>query len=160
MDENRYANELLFRMEQLLYHELSGCAPWKTELVGIDLIQSQDIAGSNENEIISSCIARIKAAGLVEDIAYSISGNDILLRIEIKGCRHMLKETLLTQSGIKPYNCLVANMILDQLIEKLGYATTYVADLALDESSGQCVVKAAIYATPEKIGAVSEWPKD
>ncbi|MBI4292916.1 MAG: hypothetical protein HY661_15705 [Betaproteobacteria bacterium] len=160
MDENRYANELLFRMEQLLYHELSGCAPWKTELTGVDFIQSQDIAGTNEKEIVSACIERIKAAGLVEDITYSVGCNDILLRLEIKGCRHMLKETLLRQSGIKPYNCLAANMILDQLIEKLGYATTYVADLAIEESEGKCVVKAAIYATPEKIGAVSEWPKD
>lgn len=160
MDENRYANELLFRMEQLLYHELSGCAPWKTELVGIDFIQSKDIAGSNENEIIVACIEQMKAAGLIEDIAYSIGCNDILLRLEIRGCRHMLKETLLRQSGIKPYNCLVANMILDQIIEKLGYATTYVADLVPDASTGKCVVKAAIYVTPAKIGAVSEWPKD
>ncbi|MBI2316523.1 MAG: hypothetical protein HYU75_05765 [Betaproteobacteria bacterium] len=160
MDENRYANELLFRMEQLLFHELSNCAPWKTELVGIDFIQSQTISGSNEDEIISACIERIKAAGLAEDIEYSIGARDILLKLKVKGCRHLMKETLLRESGIKPYNCLAANMILDQLIEKLGYATTYVADLAPDEKARQCVVKAAIYATPEKIGAVSDWPKD
>jgi len=52
-------------------------------------------------------------------------------------------------------------MILDQLIEKLGYCTTYVADLEVPEGTGTqpCQVKAAIYATPEKIGAVSDWSK-
>ncbi len=36
--------------------------------------------------------------------------------------------------------------------EKLGYETTYLADLAADESSGACALKVAIYATPEKVG--------
>jgi hypothetical protein len=69
------------------------------------------------------------------------------------------KEVLLVKSGIKPYNCPIVNMILDQLIEKLGYCTTYVAKLDVPEDAhGQpCRVKAAIYSTPEKIGAVSDW---
>jgi hypothetical protein len=51
-------------------------------------------------------------------------------------------------------------MILDQLIEKLGYASTYLADLKVDEETGKCVIRAAIYATPEKIGEVSDWSKE
>ncbi len=161
MDSNRYFNQLLYRMEEVFYHELSDCASWKTELVGTDFIQSQDIKGANEDEIITACIASIKAAGLAEDIEYSISGRDILLKLKIKGCGMMHKEVLLRKSGIKPYNCPITNMILDQLIEKLGYCTTYVADLQVPEGTerGTCEVKAAIYATPEKIGAVSDWSK-
>lgn len=159
MDDNLYLNQLLYRMEEVFYHELSDCAAWKTELVGIDFIQSQDIKGSNEDEIITACIASIKAAGLAEDIEYSIGGRDILLKLKIKGCGLMHKEVLLRKGGIKPYNCPITNMILDQLIEKLGYCTTYVADLDVPEGAGvrPCQVKAAIYATPEKIGAVSDW---
>ena len=160
MDRNQYFNELLYRMEEVFYHELSDCAPWKTELVGIDFIQAQDIKGTTEKEIVSACIAQIKAAGLVEDIEYSITGNDILLKLKIKGCTMMHKEVLLRKSGIKPYNCPVTNMILDQLIEKLGYATTYVASLDVPEAAGACQVRAAIYATPEKIGAISDWSKE
>ena len=160
MDKNRYFNELLFRMEQVFYHELSDCASWKTELVGVDFIQTQDIQGANEQEIIEACIERMKAAGLAEDIDYSIGGKGILLKLRIRGCPLMLKETLLRKSGIKPYNCPGTNMILDQLIEKLGYTTAYVADMAVDECAGQCNIKAAIYATPEKIGEISDWSRE
>jgi len=160
MDKNRYANELLARMEALFYHELSDCASWKTELVGIDFIQAQDIKGANENEIIAACIDRIKAAGLAEDMGFSISGKGILLKLKVKGCQHMLKEVLLKKGGVRPYNCPLTNMITDQLIEKLGYATTYVAHLGVDEEAGQCEIKVAIYETPAKIGEVSDWSKE
>jgi len=160
MDKDRYYNHLLFRAEQLLYHELSDCASWKTELIGTDFIQTQDIQGANETEVIDACIAKLKAAGLVKDITYSIGGKGILLKLKVAGCPHMLKETLLRDSGIKPYSCLATNMILDQLIEKLGYATTYVADLKVDDQKGECEIRAAIYATPEKIGEVSDWSKE
>jgi len=94
------------------------------------------------------------------DFLYKIGGKGILLTLRVAGCPHMLKEQLLRESGIKPYSCLATNMILDQLIEKLGYATTYVADLKVDEEKGECVIRAAIYATPEKIGEVSDWSKE
>lgn len=160
MDKESYYNHLLFRMEQLLYHELSDCASWKTELIGTDFIQTQDIQGTTETEIIDACIAKLKAAGLVKDITYSIGGKGILLKLKVAGCPHMLKETLLRESGIKPYSCLATNMILDQLIEKLGYATTYIADLKVDDQKGECEIRAAIYATPAKIGEVSDWSKE
>jgi len=159
-DRDRYYNQLLFRMEQLLHHELSDCASWKTELIGTDFIQTQDIQGNNEQEVIEACIAKLKAAGLAEDIAWKIGGKGILLTLRVAGCPHMLKERLLRESGIKPYSCLAANMILDQLIERLGYATTYLADLKIDEEKGECVIRAAIYATPDKIGEVSDWSKE
>jgi len=161
MDSQRYFNQLLYRMEEVFYHELSDCAAWKTELVGTDFIQAQNIKGANAHEVIEACIESIKAAGLAEDIEYSISGRDILLKLTIRGCGLMHKEVLLRKGGIKPYNCPITNMILDQLIEKLGYCTTYVADLEVPEGTGTqpCQVKAAIYATPEKIGAVSDWSK-
>ena len=160
MDRNALLNEMLFRMEEIFWHELSDCAPWKTEYVGVDFIQSQGIEGKNETEIIDACIARIKAAGLAEAIEYSIVGKGILLKLKVRGCQLMLKETMLRKSGIKPYSCPIANMIRDQLIEKLGYETTYLADLSADEANGACALKVAIYATPEKVGEVSDWSKE
>lgn len=158
MDRNILLNQMLYRMEEVFWHELSDCAPWKTEYVGIDFIQAQDVEGNNEDQVIQACIDRIKAAGLADDIDYAITNNDILLTLKVRGCQLMLKETMLRKGGIKPYNCPVANMIRDQLIEKLGYETTYLADMVADEESGCCALRVAIYATPEKIGAVSLWP--
>jgi len=160
MDDTRTFNELLYRMEEIFWHELSDCAPWKTEYVGVDFIQTQGVTGKDEDEVIRSCIDRIKAAGLVKDVEYAIRGKGILLKLHVKGCKLLLKETLLRNGGIKPYNCPVANMIRDQLIDKLGYETTYLADLAADEQSGCCDLKVGIYATPQKIGEVSDWSKE
>lgn len=159
MDNERLYNELLFRMEEIFWHELSDCAPWKTEYVGIDFIQARNVTGKNEDEVIRSCIGHLEAEGLVEKMDYAIRGKGILLKLHVKGCRFAHKETLLRNAGIAPYNCPIANMIRDQLIEKLGYETTYLADMATDEANG-CDLKVAIYATPEKIGEVSDWSRE
>lgn len=159
MDSDRLFNEALYRMEEIFWHELSDCAPWKTEYVGADFIQARDVTGRDEHEVIQSCIDHIKAAGLAEEVDYAIRGKGILLKLHMKGCKFAHKETLLRNSGIKPYNCLIANMIRDQLIEKLGFETTYLADMETDEVNG-CDLKVAIYATPEKIGVVSDWSKE
>ena len=34
MDSINYCNELMARMEELFFHELSDCAGWKTEFIG------------------------------------------------------------------------------------------------------------------------------
>ena len=160
MDENRYFNEVLYRMEEIFWHELSDCAPWKTEFVGIDFIQARDVSGRNADEVIASCIEHIKAAGLASDVGYAIRGKGVLLKLHVTGCRMALKEVLLRKSGIKPYNCPLANMIRDQLIEKLGYETTYLAALDAEEQSGCCNLKVAIYETPAMVGVVSDWSKE
>ena len=160
MNEIQYCNELLVRLEELFYQELSGCAAWKTELVGIDFIQAKNIQGSTQEEVIENCIAEIKAAGLVEELEYSIGGKGVKLEVKIKGCVHMPKEAILRQKGVKPYICPINNMILDQLIEKLGFETTYVAELAIDEEANACRILSAIYEDESKIGTVCDWQKE
>ncbi|GAB6144780.1 hypothetical protein [Desulfocicer niacini] len=160
MDKTQYFNEVMARTEELFYHELSDCACWKTEFIGVDFIQSKNIQGSTPEEIIENSIREIVAAGFTEKISYSIRGNDILLYVKIKGCLHMPKEVILKKRGIKPYNCPIINMILDQLIEKLNFETTYVADVEIDENSNECVLKCGIFETPEKIGNVCDWSSE
>ena len=160
MDNQEYYNNMLVRLEELLYHELSGCAAWKVEMVGVDFIQSKKIKGNNEDEVVASCIQEIIAGGLVKEMKYFIGGKGILLDLKIKGCVHLPKEVRLKKDGIKPYICPIANMVLDQLIEKLHYETTYLAELDIDEKAGECNVKCAIYKTPEQIGVISDWSKE
>jgi hypothetical protein len=151
---------MLARLEELLYHELSGCAAWKVELVGIDFIQSKKIEGNTEEEVINNCIKEITADGLVKSITYSIGGKGILLNLKMKNCIHLPKEVKLKKDNINPYICPIANMIMDQLIEKLKYETTFLAKLDINERTGECKVKCAIYETPDKIGLVSDWGKE
>ena len=160
MDKVEHFNDMLVRLEELLYHELSGCAAWKVELVGIDFIQSKKIEGNNEDEEITHCIKEIIASGLVKDMIYSIGGKGILLNLKMESCIHLPKEVRLKKDGIKPYICPIANMIMDQLIEKLKYETTYLAKLDINEKTRECKVKCAIYETPDKIGLVSDWSKE
>ena len=157
MDRTAYFNDVMARLEELFYHELSDCACWKTEFIGVDFIQSKDIQGKTPSEITENCIQEITASGLAKEISYSIGGQDILLYVKVKGCIHISKETRLKQRGIKIYNCPVINMILDQIIEKLNFETTYVADIEVDESKPECLIKSAIFESPEKIGKVCDW---
>ena len=82
MDKAAYFNDLMARTEELLYHELSDCAAWKTEFIGVDFIQSKKITGRSAAEIIESCIREITAAGLVKGASYSIGGREILLYLK------------------------------------------------------------------------------
>ena len=160
MDRMSYCNDLIARLEELFFHELSECAAWKTEFIGIDFIQSRDIEGDNRDDVIRNCIRAMTAAGLIEEGSFAVAGKDILLRLKIKGCVHMGKEVRLKERGIKVYNCIIANMINDQLIEKLNYETTYVASIDADEKRGLCEIKVAIYETIDKIGCVSDWSEE
>lgn len=160
MNEMQYCNELLLRMEELFYQELSDCAGWKTELVGIDFIQAKDIQGSSPEEVIENCIVEIKKAGLVKELDYKISGLGIKLEVLAKGCVHMPKEIQLKKDGVKPYICPINNMVLDQLIEKLGFESTYVADLEIDTEGDSCRIWSAIYEDEDKIGAVCNWHEE
>lgn len=160
MDHTQYFNELMARTEELFYHELSDCAGWKTEFIGVDFIQSRKIQGNTTEEIIEACIREMIDARLVEKMSYSIRGKGVLLYAKIKGCLHLPKEEILKKRGIAPYNCPIINMILDQLIEKLNFETTYVADIEPDRDAGTCSVKCAIYESLDKIGEVSEWDKE
>lgn len=157
MDKTDYFNDLMARTEELLYHELSDCAAWKTEFIGIDFIQSKDIKGASAKEVIEACIREMANAGLIKEASYSIGGREILLNLKVQECIHLPKEVKLLKGGIKPYNCPIMNMISDQLIEKLNFTTTYVADLEVDPDKNKCEVKCAIFETPDKIGNVCDW---
>ncbi len=157
MDKIAYFNDLLARSEELFYHELSDCAAWKTEFSGIDFIQSRNIRGKTPEEIIENCIREIMSAGLIHDASYSIGGMNILLYMKVAGCIHVPKEAKLLRAGIKPYNCPIINMVLDQLIEKLKFETTYVADLEVDVEGKSCEIKCAIFQTADQIGNVCDW---
>jgi hypothetical protein len=157
MDKTAYFNDLMARTEELFYHELSDCAAWKTEFIGVDFIQSKDITGKSPAEIIESCIREITAAGLIKGASYSIGGREILLYLRIQECIHIPKEVRLLKGGIEPYNCPIVNMVLDQLIEKLNFATTYVAELEVNQQTNECMIKCAIFETADKIGNVCDW---
>ena len=160
MDDMDYCNDVIVRLEELLFHELSGCAAWKVELVGVDFIQSKDIKGSTPEDVIGNCIKEIKAAGFVKEMDYAISGMGVKLELKVKGCRHLPKETKLRQDGVTPYICPIANMVLDQLIEKLNYETAYMAEMSIDEESGECRIWSAIYEDEDKIGCVCNWHEE
>jgi hypothetical protein len=160
MNDMSYCNDMLVRLEELFFHELSGCAAWKVELVGVDFIQSKSIQGKTPDEVIQNCIRAIKEAGLVKEMSYEIGGRGIKLELNVKGCCHLSKEIKLKKDGIKPYICPITNMILDQLIEKLQYETTYLAEVQIDEDTGKCRTRSAIYEDETKIGLVCNWDEE
>ncbi len=160
MNKMAYCNELLVRLEELLFHELSGCAAWKVEMVGVDFIQSKDIQGDTPDEVIRNSIKEIVEGGLVEEMTHEIGGEGVLLTLNMKGCAHLPKEVRLKKDGIKPYICPITNMIMDQLIEKLDYETSYLSEIRIDEKTGECRTRSAIYEDEDKIGLVCNWNEE
>ena len=160
MSDIEYCNDIMVRLEELLFHELSVCAHWKVELVGVDFIQSRDIKGNTVDEVIQSCIREIKAAGFVKDMNYEIGGRGIKLDLKMRDCRHLPKEVRLKKDGVQPYICPITNMILDQLIEKLNFETTYLAEVDIDENTGECITRSAVYEDEDKIGSVCNWDEE
>jgi hypothetical protein len=157
MNSSEYMNDMLVRLEELLFQELSGCAAWKVELVGVDFLQSKDIRGRTPEQVIENCIKEIVSAGLVKEIKYAMGGEGIKLELSMKGCIHLPKEMKLKKEGITPYCCPITNMINDQLIEKLNYDTAYLAELHIDEKTGECRSRSAVYEDETKIGCVCNW---
>jgi hypothetical protein len=160
MDSIKYCNEVMARLETLMYQELSGMAYWKCEFVGPDFIRSKKIEGKNVPQIAESCIKEITAAGIASNITYKTGGDGLLLKMKVKGCMHHAKEVLVRAEGVNPYICPVANMVLDQIHEKLRFETSYLAKLAIDEKTKQCLIYMALYETGDKIGHVTDWLKD
>jgi hypothetical protein len=160
MDSIRYCNEVLTRLEELLFHELSGMCCWKCEFVGVDFIRSKQIEGKTVDEVVRSCCKEIVAGGLATDMSFKTGGKGVMLKLKVKGCIHHPKEAQLRKDGVAPYICPIANMVLDQIHEKLKYTTSYLAKLGIDSDNNRCVVYAALYETPDKIGEVSDWLAD
>jgi hypothetical protein len=160
MDYAKYCNELLSRLETLAYHELSGMIHWKCEFVGVDFIRSKKIAGKTVGEIVENCSKAMAEEGLVSNITHKVGKDGVMLKLRVKGCIHHPKEAQTKKEGVAPYLCPIANMILDQVHEKLKYTTSYLAKLGIDGDNKQCLVYMALYETPDKIGCVSDWLAD
>jgi hypothetical protein len=159
VDKTTYLNNCIARLEELVLQELAWQGTWKVDMVGIDLIHSKNIKGKTPEEIIDGCIKAMTEDGIIESASYVIGGLGILLTLNVKGCVHIPMEAHVKKEGIKPFMCPIANMVLDQLVEKLNFETYYVADLTIDESEKQCAVRCAIYEDDSKIGLVSDWAK-
>jgi hypothetical protein len=160
MDYIKYCNELLSRLETLAFHELSGMIHWKCEFVGVDFIRSKQIEGKTVDEIVESCSKAMAAEGIVSNITHKVGKDGVMLKLKVKGCVHHSKEAQTKKEGVAPYLCPIANMVLDQIHEKLKYTTSYLAKLGIDADKKQCLVYMALYETPDKIGEVSDWLAD
>ena len=154
-----YFNDLLYRLEEMLYHELSMCAHPKSELVGSDFLASGKIEGANLEQLLGNCLTEIKKNGLVDGINYSLHASGTCLKLSVGDCIHIQKEVRLKSEGIEPYCCPIANMILDRILGVLRYLTTYTADIKVDEDKRRCVIKCAVFDSIDKIGQVSDWTR-
>jgi hypothetical protein len=152
-----YYNDILARLEEVLLQELSWCAPWKLDFVGTDFLTSKNIQGDTLEGIVDGSINEMIAGGIVKEIKYKVAGEGILLKLEIDDCVHIPMEAHLKKDNIKPFMCPIANMIMDQVINNLGYVATYLAEMDINERTRHCVVKCAMYRSVDKIGEVSDW---
>lgn len=157
--DSTYYNDILARFEEVLLQELSWCAPWKLDFVGTDFLASKQIKGDTVEEVVDASTKEIKNGGIVQDIEYKVGGKGILLKLEVDGCVHIPMEARVKKDNIKPFFCPIANMVMDQVVNKLHYVATYLAEMDINENAGHCVVRCALYQDVDKIGEVSDWTK-
>ena len=155
--DGAYYNDILARLEEVLLQELSWCAPWKLDFVGTDFLASKKIQGDTVERVVDASVKEMKTGGIVRDIKYEVGGKGILLKLAIDGCVHIPMEAHLKKDNIKPFMCPIANMIMDQVINNLGYVATYLAEMDINEKTKHCALKCAIYQDVDKIGEVSDW---
>jgi len=133
---------------------------WKCEFVGVDFIRSKQIEGKTVGEIVASCSQAMAEGGIVSDITHKVGKDGVMLKLKVKDCIHHPKEAQTKKEGVAPYLCPIANMVLDQIHEKLKYTTSYLAKLGINGDKKECLVYMALYETPDKIGQVSDWLAD
>ncbi len=159
IDRTAYCNDMLARLEEVLYQELSRCASWKMDFVGADFLASKNIQGDTVEQVVDACVSEIKAGELVKDLKYKVGGLGILLKLDVDGCVHMPKEVKVKGDGVHPYLCPIANMIVDRIVNRLSYIATHIAKVEVNENAGHCTIMCAIYEHESKIGQVSDWTK-
>jgi hypothetical protein len=159
VDRTAYYNDMLARLEEVLYQELSRCASWKMDFVGSDFLASKNIRGTTVEQIVDACIKEMEAGELVRDLKYKVGGLGILLKLDVDGCIHLPMEVKVREDGVKPYMCPIANMIVDRVVDKLHYVASHIAKIEINEDTGHCRIMCAIYENEGKIGQVSDWTK-
>lgn len=115
-----YANDLIFELEKAFWDERGKGARWRVTTVGreyfkkrcLPLLQSSEI-----DNIVQTIENALQSDGVVSRISAQSDGR--LLRLRVEGCVHRPVEERMVAHETKPFTCIMANLIVLAIEEKL-----------------------------------------
>lgn len=136
-----YANSLIFELEKAFWDERGKGARFRLTTVGrqyfcdhcLPRLQSGDVG-----HVVSVVEQALQEDGLAEAITCAEEGR--LLRIKVRGCVHRPVEERMQGAGVRPFTCLVANLLALSLEEKLDRPVELAEVKLEDDACGMLLV--------------------
>ena len=132
-----YANDLIFELEKAFWDERGKGARWRMTTVGREYFKNQCLPllqSSEIDHIVHTIESALQSDGIVSRMSVQRDGR--LLHLRVEGCVHRPVEDRMVAHETKPFTCLVANLIVLALEEKLDRPVE-LAEIKLEE--GACL---------------------
>ena len=145
-----YSNDLIFELEKAFYDERGKGARFRTTTVGQRYFRARclpRLASSEIGEILGTVAGALKSDGIAADVSWV--DEERLLRIRVEGCVHRAVEENMLASGVEPFTCIPANVMVLAIEEKLDRPVE-LAEIKLEE--GACALLLVVFDKRPTLG--------
>ena len=100
-----YANDLIFELEKAFWDERGKGARWRVTTVGREYFKKR-------------CLPLLQSSE-IDNIVHTIESDGRMLHVRVEGCVHRPVEERMVAHETKPFTCVMANLIVLAIEEKL-----------------------------------------
>jgi hypothetical protein len=144
MIDRIYFQDTFAALVKSLYYERGRGAYFRATMVGRDYIDRREIKGNTSEAVIGNCIDVLVENNIIEKATYKKDESDTFFTFEVKGCAHLPVEAWLKAEGVPAFVCPPINMILYKIRQRIDLAVE-IADIAVDQKEGKCIVRVVIF---------------
>jgi len=144
MIDRIYFQDTFAALVKSLYYERGRGAYFRATMVGRDYIDRREIIGNTSEVVIGNCIDVLVENNIIEKATYKKDESDTFFTFEVKGCAHLPVEAWLKEQGVPAFVCPPINMILYKIRQRIDLAVE-IADIAVDQKEGKCIVRVVIF---------------
>jgi len=144
MIDRIYFQDTFAALVKSLYYERGRGAYFRATMVGRDYIDRREIKGNTSEVVIGNCIDVLVENNIIKKATYKKAESDTFFTFEVKGCAHLPVEAWLKEQGVPAFVCPPINMILYKIRERIDLAVE-IADIAVDQKEGKCIVRVVIF---------------
>ena len=149
MIDRTYFQDTFSALAKSLYYERGRGAYFRATMVGRDYIDRREIKGDTSDEVIENCIDVLVENNIIVKATYQKDKSDTFFTFEVNGCAHLPVEAWLQEEGVPAFVCPPINMILYKIRQLIGLAVE-IADIAVHQEDGKCVVRVVIFKQQAK----------
>ena len=142
--DRSYFQDTFAALAKSLFYERGLGASFRATMVGRDYIDRHEIQGDSSEAVIENCIDVLVKNKIIEEATYKKDESDDFFTFEVKGCGHLPVEAWLKEEGVPAFVCPPINMILYKIRQLIGLAVE-IADIAVHQKEGKCIVRVVIF---------------